>query len=142
MAPISELREEHRQIAAQARQVLHIVTGPVADAAAIAGIRWRMAHALFEHCEREDRLVYRSILSSGDAAATAAATDYRREHGRLAADFGRYVTDWPVTRINREWEAFRDATRLVMERLAARIRDEEDTLYPHAERVSERRKAA
>lgn len=142
MSTISELCEEHRQLEAQARQMLHIVAAPYADAAAVAGVRWRMAQMLFNHCEHEDRLVYRTILSSGDAVATAAAMAYRHEHGELAANFGRYVTNWPVARINQEWDAFRAETRSVMERLATRIDNEENVLYGHAERVTERRKAA
>lgn len=140
--PISELCAEHRQLEAQARQMLAIVAGPVADAAAIAGLRWRMAQALYAHCEREDRLIYRTILSSGDAVATGIAMAYRIEHGQLALDFGRYITDWPVTRINREWDAFRADTQAAMAALAVRIKNEEETLYAHAERVIERRKAA
>lgn len=142
MVPIAELCAEHRQLEAQARQMLAIVAGPVADAAAVAGFRWRMAQALYNHCEREDRLIYRTILSSGDAAATALALSYRIEHGQLARDFGHYITDWPVTRINREWDAFRADTQAVMAALAVRIQSEEDTLYAHAERVIEQRRAA
>ncbi|MES2445289.1 MAG: hemerythrin domain-containing protein [Pseudomonadota bacterium] len=139
--PISGLCEEHRQLEDQARHLMEIVMAPVADAAAVAGMRWEMAKQLREHCAREDQTVYRLILASGDAAATKIAWAYRQEHGQLGTTFGRYITDWPVARINRQWEAFRADTIAILDQLAVRIASEEATLYAHAERLRLRRAA-
>jgi hypothetical protein len=141
VAPISELCAEHRQLEEHARHLLEIVVAPVPDAAAIAGMRWTMAQALYDHCAREDGEVYQLIFASGDVAATRVAWAYRQEHGRLGPAFGRYITDWPVARINREWDAFRIDTLAILDRLAMRISSEEATLYAHAERVRLRRAA-
>lgn len=141
MSSISELCDEHRQLEGNARHLRKIVAAPVADAASVASMRWQMAQALHDHCAREHREVYRLILSSGDAKATGAAWAYRLEHGELALAFGRYITDWPVARINREWNAFQADTLAILDRLAMRIASEEATLYPHAERLWLRRAA-
>lgn len=142
MTSISELCEEHRQLEAQAGRMLAIVQAPVADAAAIAGLRWRMAQALLDHCKSEDRAVYDRLLASGDASATALAWRYRKEFGELGAAFATYIADWPVDRINRNWIGFRADTQAMMARIADRIACEERELYVHAERVDARRRAA
>ncbi|WP_268801268.1 hemerythrin domain-containing protein [Sphingomonas sp. Root241] len=139
---IEGLCAEHRALEAQAAQLLSIVSAPVPDAAAVAAMRWRMAQALFDHCNREDWLIYDRLLFSGDAVATRIAWLYRQEHGLLGPSFANYVATWPVDRITKEWERFRAETRILMAGLAERIKREEEVLYPHAERVIARRQAA
>ena len=141
MLPISELCGEHRQLEEQAHLLKRIVAAPVPDAASVAAMRWQMAEALHRHCVREDREVYRVILSSGDAEAIRIAWTYRRDHGRLESIFGRYIASWPVARISREWDAFRADTTAILDQLAMRMAGEETTLYTHAQRVLGRRAA-
>lgn len=142
MSAISELCEEHRKLEALAGQMLAIVAAPVADAAAIATLRWRLAQALLDHCAVEDRAVYDRLLASGDAAATALAWRYRQEFGALGAAYAHYISDWPVDRINRNWIGFRADTQTMMNTLSARILCEERELYAHVERIETRRRAA
>lgn len=141
MTPISELREEHRQLEDQAKRLRAIVMAPVADAAAVAGIRWKMAQAIQDHCAHEDVAVYQAIFASGDGAATRAAWADRQAHGKLPRSFAHYISEWPVARINRQWDAFRADTLAMLDRLATRIGNEENSLYPHAERLRQRRAA-
>ncbi|NML07544.1 hemerythrin domain-containing protein [Sphingomonas sp. G-3-2-10] len=138
---IKQLCDEHRELEAQARQMLDIVAITMPDPASIAAKRWRMAQELFEHCAREDLAIYEQLILSGDAVAIATAWKYRREHGGLGQMFGRYIADWPVVRIGREWEAFREETREIMTRLANRIQSEERELYVQAARLHDRRAA-
>ena len=142
MTSISELCEEHRQLEAHAARMLTIVAAPVADAASVAGMRWRMAQALLDHCRDEDRVIYDRLLASGDAVATALAWEYRKEFGALSAAFASYIADWPVDRINRNWIGFRADTETMMARLAERVESEERELYLHAQRIEQRRNAA
>jgi hypothetical protein len=139
---IPEFCAEHRALEAQAAQLLEIVSAAVPDAAAVAGMRWRMAQALLDHCNREDREIYDRLMSSGDAIATNIAWRYRQEHGMIAPTFANYIAAWPVGRINREWERFRAETRILMADLAERIEREERVLYTHVERVIARRRTA
>ena len=139
---IQELCAEHRALEVHAAQLLEIVAAPVPDAAAVAALRWGMAQALLDHCNREDRLIYDRLLASGDAIATNIAWRYRQEHGLLGPTFANYIAAWPVGRINREWARFRAETEALMASLAARIEREEQALYPHLERVTARRRAA
>jgi hypothetical protein len=141
MTTIRQLCDEHRELEAQARQMLDIVANAMPDPASIAATRWRMGQELFEHCAREDLAIYDKMILSGDAVAIATAWSYRREHGGLGEMFGRYIADWPVVRIRREWETFRAETVEIMTRLANRIVSEERELYVQAERLQDRRAA-
>lgn len=139
---IQKLCAEHRALEAQAAQLLAIVSAATPDTAAVAAMRWRMAQALFDHCSREDWLIYDRLLFSGDAIATQVAWLYRQEHGLLGPAFANYVAAWPVGRITLEWECFRAETRILMADLAERIAREEEVLYAHAERIIARQRAA
>jgi iron-sulfur cluster repair protein YtfE (RIC family) len=142
MTTIIDLCVEHRELERQAAILLRVVQNLVPDAAAVAVLRWRMAQQLSDHCMREDRAVYERLITSGDASATAIAWRYRQEHGQLAPDFSRYIAAWPVDRITREWDAFRTETQAVVMSLNSRIFLEEQVLYAHVERVTQRRAAA
>lgn len=139
---IPEFCAEHRALEAHAAQLLAIVSAPVPDAAAVAVMRWRMAQALIDHCNREDRLIYDRLLSSGDAIATDIAWQYRQEHGTIGPSFASYIAAWPVGRITREWARFRAETEALLAGLADRIEREEQVLYAHVERVMARRRSA
>lgn len=141
MIEVAGLLAEHRELEEQAARLQRIVALEVADPAAVAAARWRMAQLLFDHCANEDRLIYDRLLSSGDAAATALAWTYRREHGALSPAFNQYIAEWPVARVAREWRDFQKATREILQALAARIACEETSLYAEARRVSVRRAA-
>lgn len=142
MNVILDLCAEHRELEAQAGMLLRVVQNSTPDTAAVAVLRWRMAQRLSDHCEREDRAIYETLVASGDAAATAIAWRYRQEHGQLSRDFSRYVAAWPVDRVASEWAAFRGETEKVVAGLHSRILLEEQELYAHVERVTAKRRAA
>ncbi len=139
---IRSLCAEHRALEAQSAQLLTIVSAGVPDAAAVAVMRWQMAETLRDHCEREGRLIYDRLLSSGDAVATRLAWSYREAHGMLAPAFANYIAAWPVGRISREWERFGAETRILLADLAERIAQEEQVLFAHLERVVAQQQAA
>lgn len=141
MTSILDLCTEHRELEEYAATLFRVAQNLVPDPAAVAVLRWRMVRKLSDHCAREDRAVYAQLAASGDAAATAAASSYRHEHGRLVPDFSNYITAWPVDRLAREWAAFRAETEIAMMRLNSRIFLEEQVLYAHVERVAAQRRA-
>ena len=138
---IAALCAEHRELEAQAAELLRIVVADAPDSAIVAGVRWRIARALADHCEREDRQVYDRLLGSGDAVATVLALRCRQEHGVVVDRFRTYILDWPVDRVTREWAAFGEATKAIIALMAERSAREEQLLYPHASRVIARRAA-
>lgn len=142
MVSISELCDEHRKLEVLAAKLMTIVAAPVADAAAVAGVRWQLAQALLDHCRHEDAAIYDRMLASGDRIATDLAWRFRNEFGALSAAYAGYISDWPVDRINRNWVGFQADTLALLAKLGRRIASEEGELYLHAERVAARRKAA
>lgn len=139
---IAELLDEHRELQGQAARLLHAISADVPDPAGVAVVRWQFAQTLFDHCSREDRTIYDRLLASGDVTATTIAWRYRQEFGELAQRFARYISEWPVDRIAREWGSFGGETRAVLAILGSRIEREEEVLYVHAARVIDRRDAA
>lgn len=138
---IEELCAEHRDLEAQGAELLRVTSAASPDSAGVAGLRWQVARALADHCEREDRQVYDRLLSSGDAVATVLALRCRQEHGVLPERFRSYILDWPVDRITREWTDFGRQTRAIVASVAERSAREEEQLFPHASRVMARRAA-
>jgi hypothetical protein len=141
MPLIAGLIAEHRAIEGEALRLVAVVAGQVPDGASVAAIRWRMAEALLDHCAREDRVIYDVLLNSEDPVAADLAWRYREDHGAIGAAFTRYITEWPVGRIAREWEQFRADTHAIVAMLAERTAREETILYPLARDIEMRRAA-
>ena len=141
MPQIAGLIAEHRILEGEAARLVAIVAGRVPDGAAVAAVRWRMAEALLDHCAREDRLVYDALLNAEDPVAADLAWRYREDHGAIGAAFTRYVTEWPVSRVAREWDRFREETHAIVAMLAERMAREETILYPLARDMEVRRAA-
>jgi len=138
---LAELLGEHLELEKLGARLLDVVNVRVPDAAKVAALRWELCRAFVDHWGREDQLIYDRLLASGDAEAVAAAWEFRREFGALREEMRLYVTEWPVDRIAREWEAFRDHTFALRDRIDARRAQEESVLYTHARRVIGRRAA-
>ncbi|WP_404336716.1 hemerythrin domain-containing protein [Sphingomonas sp. MMS12-HWE2-04] len=142
MSSIAELCAEHREVEEQARLLLRIAAAECPDSAMVAGIRWRLAQMLHDHCVREDQAVYGRLLGSGDAVAIVQAEHYREDHGGIARGVAGYIAAWPVQRIGCEWQAFGVATRNIVAMIFERIRLEERHLYAQLARVEAHRAAA
>lgn len=132
---IEDLCAEHRELESLSAELLRVVGAQISDSASVAGLRWQIARALADHCEREDRQVYDKLLCSGDAIATVLALRCRQEHGVIVERFRTYIQEWPVGRITREWEDFGRATEAMLAAIAERTAREEQQVYPHVDRV-------
>jgi iron-sulfur cluster repair protein YtfE (RIC family) len=132
---IEELRGQHGQIMQLAAE-LHRAVDQGDGVRPVAALRWRLARELIAHLAMEDRLLYPSMIRSRDAKVAGTATHLKAEMGGLASEFTAYMAAWSDLRVAREWEAFRSETRVVLDRLADRIRREDETLYPLADALS------
>ena len=130
MAWIAELRDEHRALEQLASALLVIAAAPVPDPASVAALRWGMACRLHDHCAREERYIYHPLIDSDVPALARAGERSHRAFGGIAEMFGRFVADWPVERIAREWRGFGAEAKAVVAALRARIAEEERELYP------------
>lgn len=79
-------------------QLRDVVANSYPDPASVAPLRWRVAQALLEHCERKER-------TAGEGGEEVAARR-RADHAALCCLFAHYIADWSVARIAVEWEAF------------------------------------
>lgn len=129
---IGELRGQHERIMRLAAE-LHQAVDQGDGVRPVAALRWRLARELIAHLAMEDRLLYPSMIRSRDAKIAGTATHLKAEMGSFANEFTVYMAAWSDLRVAREWEAFRSETKAVLDRLADRIRREDETLYPLAD---------
>jgi len=127
---IESLRQEHAALQALRAELLALVVDAPSPHADLAGLRWRFSRVLLAHLAREDRHLYPRMKADPERETAALAIAYEQEMGGLAACWQAYMTDWPGTRIAREWPAFRARTVEILDLLALRIEREERDLYP------------
>ncbi|MFZ5748028.1 MAG: hemerythrin domain-containing protein [Pseudomonadota bacterium] len=135
MRQLQQFCEEHRNIEREAASLADAVSTAVPDAASVAVARWRLARLLFDHCTREDQLVYGRLAVSGDQEATRIAWRYRQTYGTMMERFGVYIREWPVGRILAEWVLFQRATHEILALIEGRVAEEERELFPLARRI-------
>ena len=96
----------------------------------IAKSRWTLTRVLLAHLAKEDKLLYPGLRKAGDQRLVGLATRLSDEMGGLAAAYSRYVSEWTVDKIHKDWTGFQAETRLVLTALRARIARENRDLYP------------
>ncbi|MBO9713179.1 hypothetical protein [Sphingomonas sp.] len=115
-----DLEAEYREFVAEARLLLDIVAVEAADPAAVAAIRWQVARAIFAHRIREGRGDYELMLPTASPFTGLLAGVYRADYQAVTLGFATYLSDWPVARIAREWDAFRADTQALLGDVANR----------------------
>jgi hypothetical protein len=118
---IDERCAEHRELEAQAVELLGVVAGHSPDSASVAVLRWRMVRALSDYCAWEE-------------CAASAPRDCQ-DHGLLVERFHAYILDWPVSRIAREWAEFGRATQAMLASIAERMGADVPHLHARADRM-------
>jgi iron-sulfur cluster repair protein YtfE (RIC family) len=91
-----------------------------------------LSGALMQHLHAEDSTIYPRLISGNDASAAEAARQVAAEFKDLIGDWIAYMADWPATRIEAEWPAFKSVTLELMRRLSGRVKRENELLYPLA----------
>lgn len=130
MASIERLLGEHAQISASGDKLLRAAATacPTALRAMIVG----MDNGLTAHLATEDLELYPHLLAKGDMAQREAAEIAIGDFDQLAAEWRAYVDEWTRDEIENDRELFVEASKRVLSALAARIRIENEILYPLA----------
>ncbi|MBN8818350.1 MAG: hemerythrin domain-containing protein [Sphingomonas sp.] len=127
---IQTLKEEHRALLELRSQMLALIDDADRPSTQIASLRWRFSRVLLAHLAREDKHLYPLLGAASDPKLAALATRYEREMGNIAHLWQAFITDWPSDRMSREWSAFKQAARFILDALHTRILFEERDLYP------------
>ena len=130
MSLTETLTAEHRELDALRREFL--VTLRTRDIARFNAVRWRICRVLLAHLAQEDRSLYAALIRKGGPGG-ALAREFQVEMGDIGERFRAFMTGWPASRIEQNWEGFTVEAEDLMVRLSRRMTAEETRLYPFAE---------
>ena len=87
---------------------------------------------LNEHLATEDCTLYPRLLASNDVRSSATAAQFLDDLEILRIDWRDFVIEWSGEAITYDWREFTGEARVMLARLRARVRDENELLYPAA----------
>lgn len=126
------LMEEHDRIDHHLDRLSDLIAGPKADAVAATLILSDLSEELRLHLAHEDSLIYRPMIAAQQPAFAKTADDFASQFETLRCDWERYLVEWTTGIIGADWAGFRASTIDMVDRLAARVRAENDLLYAAA----------
>lgn len=130
MVSIERLIGEHAQIAARGDALVRAAASasPTMLRTMIVGLD----ADLVAHLATEDLEVYPHLLAKGDMAQREAAEIAMGDFEQLASEWRAYVDEWTAEEIENDRELFVEASKRVLSALSARVRIENEILYPLA----------
>ncbi|WP_337846089.1 hemerythrin domain-containing protein [Sphingomonas sp.] len=130
MISVERLIDEHARIMARSDALLRAGSSatPTMLRTMIVGLDAEIA----AHLATEDIEVYPHLLAKGDMAQREAAEIAMGDFDRLAADWRAYVNDWTADEIGADRELFIESSKQMLSALAARVRIENEILFPLA----------
>ncbi|MBA3666665.1 MAG: hemerythrin domain-containing protein [Sphingomonas sp.] len=140
MARTDPLRHQHglaAQIVSRIIDKIDHYSGPD-DAYRISLDLSKLLGLLRTHLAQEDVHFYPAMIQSGDPQAGAAALSIAMEMGDLAERFERFAARWSSSAvIAARFDRFRYDALTIFAKLEARIRRENEELYPLADRLAD-----
>ncbi|WP_164857176.1 hemerythrin domain-containing protein [Sphingomonas crocodyli] len=123
---------EHDRLDRLAIELLEIVAGEPDPATALA-VRADLSVTLDDHLSKEDGFLYDRLLGNAEEDCyPARVREFHSCFAALAADWKDYLQLWDNECVSADWTGFVSETAAMMERLRARIKAENDLLYPLA----------
>lgn len=130
MVSIERLIDEHAQISARGDALLRAVA--TESPTMLRTMIVALDTDLVAHLATEDLEVYPHLLAKGDMAQREAAEIAMGDFDQLAAEWRAYVDEWTADEIESDRELFIEASKRVLSALSARVRIENEILYPLA----------
>lgn len=130
MVSIERLIDEHAQISARSNALLRAVA--TESPTLLRTMIVALDTDLVAHLATEDLEVYPHLLAKGDMAQREAAEIAMGDFDQLAAQWRAYVYEWTADEIENDRELFIEASKRVLSALSARVRIENEILYPLA----------
>ncbi|MBI2393346.1 MAG: protein kinase [Deltaproteobacteria bacterium] len=138
-SPTDNFRRQHEELARLGAEIIAALeTDVAAHAAHVRRLVARFAGKLSMHATMENEALYPRLLAHRDASVSGRAKALYDEVSTLYASFGTYAKRWPDSAsIEADPAAFTKDTRRVLAILSARMRRENDELYPLVDRAGD-----
>ncbi len=130
MVSVERLIDEHAQISARSDALLRAIA--TASPTMLRTMMVRLDTELAAHLATEDFEVYPHLLAKGNMAQREAAEIAMGDFDQLAAEWRAYVDEWTADEIEGDRELFVEASKRILSALSARVRIENEILYPLA----------
>lgn len=130
---VARARAEHAALLRMAGEIESIAAGPVAPERAHASVATFVAR-LQEHRSEEQLALYDPLMRYAQDRSLELEAYLSKLLRSAATDWPGYVRRWTPASMEANWEAFAFDTRRILFRGRARLRLEDELLYPLAER--------
>ncbi len=130
MISIERLIREHQEIAKASDTLSRAARD--GDIASLRTAIVDLDELLAAHLASEDLEIYPMLLATGDASQQIAAASAMSDFDSLAADWRGFVDRWSEVAIKADRAAFIEQSARVLSALSARVRVENEVLYPLA----------
>lgn len=126
-----QLRRDHVELSGISRALRAILAAPqLGDPAGLARLRLRLTRIITRHLAIEDAHVYVPLALDPRPAAQAIAHRFQTELRFLHSDFEAHLLRWTADALDQDWPGYRRSATQLLDALDARIRCEEEEVYP------------
>lgn len=134
---LAALRDAHADLLVEMANMDLITQGRTANSLAYASGRWKISQASLRR--RQLAAVARhSLLAAGTDADRAAVRPLEDAEQQMMRRSREHVGSWTIARIDRDWDGYCDASRLIRWHMDAHLLLERKTLFPLLERAARR----
>jgi len=132
MSSFELLMREHDELTAQVEQLLKHLGLRQPAVEQVFEARTKLEVSLAAHLAKEDAVIYPSLKLCQDAPTAHLARNFEADYGKLVDSWQAYLCKWDEQAAQQNWRGFCSETRAILALLAARIRSENEQLYPAA----------
>jgi hypothetical protein len=135
MNPITNLQDEHRELAGMMLDLVNLIQGfhGPDQAYSITVKLGQLAHLLRIHLATEDEWFYPAMIASDEPLAATLAATYREEVGGIAEQVEAFTAQWNSSSvIGMGFRRFRGELLCLLHKIEDRIGREDLELYPIA----------
>jgi hypothetical protein len=128
---VETMCRQHEELRALASEYYRQLDQATPDLQALSRCRWTLARLLSGHLAFEGAHLYPALSARGGRSQQVGAA-MSAEAATLASTLQDHVRNWTASAILNDWDAYRAASRSLVEILVARLDAEEAELYPLA----------
>lgn len=132
MTSYQRLADDHRRIEDLTSALASCVDSRQSQPCQAYDLLHALTIELDEHLAFEDCALYPKLMLASGHGSVKTAAQFRVDLTILKADWTSYLSEWSSEAIASDWSTYADETRRMLARIEARVRAENELLYPAA----------